>query len=330
MNIGRGQASPPGQILKGTTRLMKSARSFTGLAMAAVSVTSLSLAPMASAQDAPAAPAAVYAPQTVPAAAVDAPLPTVSESVAAIVNDDIVSTYDLVQRMRLLVLTAGIQPTQENLPQLQQEALRGLVEERLEMQELRRVERENKIEIVADDADVDAAVADMARGANNMTAEQLLAQLRASGIGPETLRVTTLGSLAQGSLVNLERSLRADGRFGGHFVQGHVDAVGRIEEVRPDVDFHTVTVSFPSRFASNIIHRGSIAVDGISLTVAALRSHEFDLMIIPFTMAHTNMRQAAIGTPVNLEFDMVGKYVVRATELAVASSAASGASKRSI
>ena len=188
MNLGRGQASPPGQILKGTTRVMKSARSFTGLAMAAVSVTSLSLAPMASAQDAPAAPAAVYAPQTVPAAAVDAPLPTVSESVAAIVNDDIVSTYDLVQRMRLLVLTAGIQPTQENLPQLQQEALRGLVEERLEMQELRRVERENKIEIVADDADVDAAVADMARGANNMTAEQLLAQLRASGIGPETLR----------------------------------------------------------------------------------------------------------------------------------------------
>lgn len=149
-------------------------------------------------------------------------------------------------------------------------------------------------------------------------------------IGPETLRVTTLGGLVPGAAVNLERSLRADSRFGGHFVQGHVDAVGRIEAVRPDVDFHTVTVSFPSRFASNIIHRGSIAVDGISLTVAALRSNEFDLMIIPFTMAHTNMRQAAIGTPVNLEFDVVGKYVARATELAVASSAASDASKRSI
>ena len=146
-------------------------------------------------------------------------------------------------------------------------------------------------------------------------------------IGPETLRVTTLGSLAPGAVVNLERSLRADSRFGGHFVQGHVDAVGRIEAVRPDVDFHTVTVSFPPRFAPNIIHRGSIAVDGISLTVAALRSDEFDLMIIPFTMAHTNMRQAAVGTPVNLEFDVVGKYVARATELAMASSAAGGSSK---
>ena len=89
-------------------------------------------------------------------------------------------------------------------------------------------------------------------------------------IGPETLRVTTLGGLKPGSRVNLERSMRADSRFGGHFVQGHVDAVGRIEAVRPDAEFHTVEVSFPGRFAANIIHRGSIAVVGISLTVAAL------------------------------------------------------------
>lgn len=135
-------------------------------------------------------------------------------------------------------------------------------------------------------------------------------------IGPETLKVTTLGRLAPGSLVNLERSMRADSRFGGHFVQGHVDAVGRIEGVRPDVDFHTVTVSYPPRFAPNIIHRGSIAVDGISLTVAGLSDDRFELMIIPFTMAHTNLRHAAPGTPVNLEFDMVGKYVARAADVA--------------
>ena len=182
MNAGRSPVSPPGQILKGTTRLMKSARSLTGLAMAAVSALSLGLAPIASAQDAPAPPAPPVL------ATPEAPLPTVSESVAAIVNDDIVSTYDLVQRMRLLVLTAGIQPNQENLPQLQREALRGLIEERLQIQELRRVERENKIDIVASDADVDDAITDMARGANNMTAEQLIAQLRAAGIGAETLR----------------------------------------------------------------------------------------------------------------------------------------------
>lgn len=135
-------------------------------------------------------------------------------------------------------------------------------------------------------------------------------------VGPETLRVTTLGGLRVGSLVNLERSMRADNRFGGHFVQGHVDAVGRIESVRADVDFHRFQVSYPSQFAANIIHRGSIAVDGISLTVAALDGDRFELMIIPFTMAHTNLRQAPPGTPVNLEFDMVGKYVARAAEIA--------------
>lgn len=135
-------------------------------------------------------------------------------------------------------------------------------------------------------------------------------------IGPETLRVTTLGTLGVGHRVNLERSMRADNRFGGHFVQGHVDAVGRIDRIVPDVDFHTLTIDYPPRFAANLIHRGSIAVDGISLTIAALRDDQFDLMIIPFTLEHTNLRDAAAGTSVNLEFDMVGKYVARAAELA--------------
>jgi riboflavin synthase len=140
-------------------------------------------------------------------------------------------------------------------------------------------------------------------------------------VGPETLRVTTLGNLRPGSRVNLERSMRADSRFGGHFVQGHVDAVGRIVRVVADAEFHTMTVSFPAQFAANLIHRGSIAVDGISLTVAALRDGEFDLMIIPFTMEHTNLRDADAGTRVNLEFDMVGKYVARAAELAARATA---------
>lgn len=135
-------------------------------------------------------------------------------------------------------------------------------------------------------------------------------------VGPETLRVTALGSLGPRRAVNLERSMRADSRFGGHFVQGHVDAVGRIESVRADADFSWISVSFPSQFAANLIHRGSIAVDGISLTVAGLAANRFDVMVIPFTLAHTNLGQAAPGAPVNLEFDMVGKYVVRAAELA--------------
>jgi riboflavin synthase len=135
-------------------------------------------------------------------------------------------------------------------------------------------------------------------------------------IGPETVRVTTLGWLPRGSAVNLERPLRADGRFGGHFVQGHVDAMGHIEELRQDADFHWLTVSFPPQLAPLIVHKGSIAVDGISLTVAGLGPDRFDIMVVPYTMTHTNLGRGKIRDRVNLECDMVGKYVVRAAELA--------------
>src|SRR5438046_9558407 len=135
-------------------------------------------------------------------------------------------------------------------------------------------------------------------------------------IGPETARVTTLGSLAQGARVNLERPLRADSRLGGHFVQGHVDAIGYIEELRADADFHWMTVSFPPQLAPYIVHKGSIAVDGISLTVAGLGEDRFDVMIVPYTIQHTNLGAAQIRDRVNLECDVVGKYVVRAAELA--------------
>jgi riboflavin synthase len=135
-------------------------------------------------------------------------------------------------------------------------------------------------------------------------------------VGPETVRVTTLGSIARGAVVNLERPLRADQRFGGHFVQGHVDAIGHLEELRQESEFHWLTVSFPSFLAPLIVHKGSIAVDGISLTVAGLGSDRFDIMVVPFTMAHTNIGRAGIRDRVNIECDMVGKYVVRAAELA--------------
>jgi riboflavin synthase len=135
-------------------------------------------------------------------------------------------------------------------------------------------------------------------------------------VGPETLRVTSLGQLAPRSLVNLERSLRADSRLGGHFVQGHVDGTGVIEELRADADFHWLTVSFPPNLAPYFIHRGSVAVDGISLTLAGLGSDRFDIQLIPFTLEHTNLRKAKVQDRVNLECDMVGKYVVRAASLA--------------
>jgi riboflavin synthase len=135
-------------------------------------------------------------------------------------------------------------------------------------------------------------------------------------VGPETLRVTTLGTLERGTLVNLERPLRADSRLGGHFVQGHVDGIGRIEESRADAEFHWFTISFPPDLAPYLVHKGSIAVDGISLTVAGLGADRFDVMVVPYTLEHTNLKRAQVRDRVNLECDMVGKYVVRAAELA--------------
>lgn len=141
-------------------------------------------------------------------------------------------------------------------------------------------------------------------------------------VGPETLRVTSLGSLAPRSLVNLERPLRADGRLGGHFVQGHVDATGAVEELRADADFFWLTVSFPPHLAPYLVHRGSVAVDGISLTIAGLGPDRFDVQLVPFTLEHTNLKLAKVRDRVNLECDMVGKYVVRAAQLAGLSFAA--------
>jgi len=118
--------------------------------------------------------------------------------------------------------------------------------------------------------------------------------------------------------VNLERPLRPDSRLGGHFVLGHVDAVGRIEAVRPAADFHWFRVSFPEELAPYFIPKGSVAMDGISLTVATLAPRHFEVQIVPFTLEHTNLHAIRPGDRVNLECDMLGKYVVRAAAMAVA------------
>jgi riboflavin synthase len=134
-------------------------------------------------------------------------------------------------------------------------------------------------------------------------------------IGAETLRVTTLASLQRDQLVNLERAMRADGRMGGHFVQGHVDGIGTVDRVREDGETRWITIRYPDALAPFVVPKGSIAVDGVSLTVAALGDSRIDLMIIPFTWAHTNLSSLRAGDPVNLECDMVGKYVARAVEI---------------
>jgi riboflavin synthase len=134
-------------------------------------------------------------------------------------------------------------------------------------------------------------------------------------VGPETARVTTLGALQRGQEVNLERPLKADGRLDGHFVLGHVDGVGAIEEIRPEGESCWLTIGFPPALAPYFIRKGSVAVDGVSLTVAGLGDRQFDVMVIPFTWNHTTLRTLRKNDKVNLECDVIGKYVARSLEV---------------
>jgi riboflavin synthase len=125
----------------------------------------------------------------------------------------------------------------------------------------------------------------------------------------ETLDRTTLSDLGRGALVNLERPMRADSRFGGHIVQGHVDTTGKIREFHRQGDSWDLEIEFPDGASRYIVEKGSIAVDGISLTVASLRPRTFSIAIIPHTFDNTNLKASKPGDRVNLEYDVVAKYV---------------------
>jgi riboflavin synthase len=130
---------------------------------------------------------------------------------------------------------------------------------------------------------------------------------------PETLRRTNLGRLAAGDGVHLERPLAANGRFGGHIVQGHVDAVGQILDRRPEGDSVIVTFGAPPEILRYVVPKGSIAVDGVSLTVVEVTAEAFTVALIPHTQEATLLCARPIGWPVNLEADVLAKYVERVT-----------------
>ena len=130
-------------------------------------------------------------------------------------------------------------------------------------------------------------------------------------ISPETMRVTTLGSVEAGDRVNLERPLKFDGRLGGHLVLGHVDGVGSVTAIEPAGDCYWLDVEVPAELAPLLIHKGSIAIDGISLTVAALDGSHVRVQIVPFTWDHTALSAKRPGVAVNIETDVIGKYVAR-------------------
>lgn len=131
----------------------------------------------------------------------------------------------------------------------------------------------------------------------------------------ETLRKTNFGSLSAGEVVNLERSLRMGDRLDGHLVQGHTDCTGRIDSITREDTNWLLQVSFPDEWALYIVGRGSVALEGISLTVARLERTSFTVAIIPYTWEHTNLHARRVGDAVNLEFDILGKYILRRQDL---------------
>lgn len=148
-----------------------------------------------------------------------------------------------------------------------------------------------------------------------LTAVDVAADSFAADVSPETLDRTTLGTLDVGSAVNLERSVTPNTRLGGHMVQGHVDGRGTFVRSVPEGDFWSVTIGFPAELARYLVHKGSVSVEGISLTIAALNENSFDIAVIPKTWNVTNLSTLAPGSSVNLEVDVIAKYVERMMSL---------------
>ena len=144
-----------------------------------------------------------------------------------------------------------------------------------------------------------------------LTVTQFDAQSFTVGLSPETLRRTNLGQRRVGDRVNLERALSYGGRMGGHYVQGHVDGVGHISAIRAEGESKFITITPPADLLKYIVMKGYIAVDGVSLTVAALDDTSFGIAMIAHTQEVVTMGSQAVGEPVNLEVDIIAKYVER-------------------
>jgi riboflavin synthase len=160
--------------------------------------------------------------------------------------------------------------------------------------------------IIAADGAIGASVA--INGAC-LTVVNRAAELLSFEAGPETLARTNLGELREGDRVNLERSLRLSDRLGGHLVQGHVDGVGRIAERRRAGEWETVWFSCPPELAAQMVSKGSVAVDGVSLTLVDVDAERFSVALIPHTLAQTTLGFKQPGAAVNLETDVVAKYI---------------------
>jgi len=142
-----------------------------------------------------------------------------------------------------------------------------------------------------------------------LTAYAMASRRFAVDVSPETLTRTTLGDLGVGAPVNMERALRLSDRLGGHIVSGHVDCVATVRERRPTGAFTLFTFSLPEQWNRYVIEKGSVTIDGVSLTVNSCRAGQFEVSIIPHTLQVTTLGRLKIGSRVNIEVDIIGKYV---------------------
>jgi riboflavin synthase len=188
----------------------------------------------------------------------------------------------------------------------------GIVEEAAPVVALERIGAEVRLRVRAESVSQGAAIGEsVAVNGCCLTIAELDGRELRFDLLAETMRVTNLGACAAGALVNLERALPADGRLGGHFVQGHVDCTAEILGFEPSGADHRLEISLPAEFARYVILKGSIAVNGVSLTVAELKPSSFVIWLIPHTIAVTNFSMFRPGDWVNLEFDLLAKYLER-------------------
>ncbi len=186
----------------------------------------------------------------------------------------------------------------------------GIIEEMGTVRRLERTTRSCQLTIAATVVLQDTKIGDsIAVNGVCLTVTDLQTDAFTADVMPETLRRSSLGTLHSGSQVNLERAMAANGRFGGHIVSGHIDGTGTIASKVPEGNAQIVTITTPPSLLRYIVEKGSIAIDGISLTVAKVTNSSFSVSLIPHTGACTTLLSKRAGELVNLETDVIGKYV---------------------
>jgi riboflavin synthase len=194
----------------------------------------------------------------------------------------------------------------------------GIIEEIGVIQELNTSTRGGTISVAAKTIPASLKVGDsIAVNGVCLTSVRTSAGSFTCDISAETLRRTGFVNAKRGTKVNLERALMADGRMGGHFVLGHVDGIGRFISSNSSGEGKEISISFPQELDRYLVYKGSIAVDGISLTIASLEKEAFTVAIVPHTFESTNLQYLKAGDSVNLEVDILGKYLERFFQLGI-------------